>query len=86
MAKIITVSINEKQDEALKTMGLSASKLLQDAIDDKIEQFNLGMDFSQKRTDELQKKLDEWKKIVYRQRDYLENKGLLDDFIKQDGY
>jgi hypothetical protein len=82
----LTCSISIEQEEALRQMNLSASKLLQEAIQDKIEQFNLGADFSKKRTDELLKSLEEWKKIVYRQRDFMEKHELLDKFIKEDGY
>jgi hypothetical protein len=86
MTKILTVSISDEQDKAMKEMNLSASKLLQMAIEEKINQFNLGLDFAKSRTQELEKNLENWRNIVHKQRTYIENKGLLDDFIKSEGY
>jgi len=76
--------VSDEQAKALDEMKLSPSKLLQKKIDELTEQYNLGYDMNKERIDELFKNIESFKKIMYKQRDYMEKRGILEDFIKED--
>ena len=78
MSNIISVSISSQQALFLDETGISPSKLLQDCINNAIESQKI----SQQNVIILKSRIEDLLKVIYKQRDYIENKGLMDEFSK----
>jgi len=81
MASVMkTLTISEEQERFLKETGFSASKLLQQAINSLMESTNEG-DLKQL-IQHKQNKITSLIETIAKQRDFIENQGLLTEYLK----
>jgi len=78
MSTIISVSITPQQKQFIDEMAISPSELLQDCINQQIESNKVSV----KLLEELNRKIAVLREVIDKQRDFIESKGLMDDFIK----
>jgi len=80
--KAKTVSITPEQDQFIEENDLSPSGLLQQKIMELIESSKI----SASRLKEEVRKMESWKDIAIEAREFIERKGLLDEYMKEQGY
>lgn len=78
MANIISVSITQEQETFVQDMKLSPSKMLQGCINELMESQRV----NQKVVDELKLRIKNFQEVVNKQRDFIESRGLMDEFFK----
>lgn len=77
MAKMLSVTITEEQGEFIKEHDISPSYILQGAIENIRETSKISEKFVQ----ELQRKISFLQGTIDKQRNFIEAKGLIDEFI-----
>lgn len=78
MRVVISCSIDSKEKEFLDEMGLSASELLQGSIQQAIENSKIG----QAQVKEYQRKIAFLQETMNKQRDFIESKSLMGEFLQ----
>lgn len=78
--KIISVSISKLEDEFMAENNISPTRLIRNKVQEMIEfQRNRG---SPDLIKELNNKIENWKEIAEKQRDFITEKGLIDEFVQ----
>jgi len=80
--KAKTVSITPEQDQFIEENNLSPSGLLQQKIMELMESSRI----SASRLKEEIRKMESWKDLATKAREFIEKEGLLDKYMKEQGY
>jgi hypothetical protein len=78
MTEILSVSITKEQKNFLEDTKISPSALLQDAINKSIDFHKVSFEKMQ----EINRKLENWMQISFKYRDFINSKGLMEEFLK----
>jgi hypothetical protein len=74
---LVTCSITKEQSGAIEELNLSPSALLQNAIDEKIENYKV----SKEQIKQYERKIVSLHETLDKQRDFIEAKGLMQEFL-----
>lgn len=77
MAVVISVSITKEQKDFLDEMQVSPSELLQRSITDMIQSHKI----NREAVLELQRKLQVWIEMAQKQREFIEKRGILEEYL-----
>lgn len=81
MGQIIkTISVSKAEDEFISDNNISPSRIIQNKVQEMIEFSKNGANF----TRQLEQKIVRLQEIIKGYSDYLEDKGLIDEFLEKD--
>lgn len=79
---IRSITLSDAENAFVDENKISPTAVIRTKVQELMEFRNIKPEYVQ----ELQKKLDNWVKLANEQRDWIEKKGLLDEFLKEKGY
>jgi len=79
------ITITPEHEQLIAERQINLSRLIQNELDDIASNVNKP-DFYRNLNDALKKQVEKWREVTQNMRDFMQKKGVLDEYLRENGY